>query len=132
MLNFKKKKIEVVKIYNTDITEIMANNREMMQVFINIILNAVDSMDSGGKLSIEIDNNFDDGKNWLSISFKDTGYGIPEDKLNGIFARYYTTKDSGTGLGLAIVERIVSVHNGRISVTSEVGKGTNFVVELPT
>ncbi len=129
--DFKKNEIEVVKIYNAEITEIMANSREMMQVFINIILNAVDSMDKGGRLLIEIDSKFDDGKNWLSVSFEDTGYGISENKLNEIFARYYTTKSAGTGLGLAIVERIVSVHNGMISVKSQVGKGTKFVVDLP-
>jgi signal transduction histidine kinase/DNA-binding response OmpR family regulator len=126
-----RKEIEVAKIYPVEMPEIMVNDREMLQVFINIILNAVDSMDRGGRLAIEVDKIFDDGRNWASISFKDTGHGIPEDKLNNIFNRYYTTKKTGTGLGLAIVERIVAVHNGRISVSSEVNQGTNFVIDLP-
>jgi len=130
-VDLNRKEIEVAKIYPAQMPEIMVNDREMLQVFINIILNAVDSMDRGGRLTIEVDKIFDDGKNWASISFKDTGYGIPEDKLNEIFNRYYTTKRTGTGLGLAIVERIVSVHNGRISVSSKVNQGTNFVIDLP-
>jgi len=130
-IDLKNMEIEVVKIYAADMPEIMVNDREMLQVFINIILNAVDSMDRGGRLTIEIDRISDDKENWARISFKDTGHGIPEDKINGIFARYYTTKKTGTGLGLPIVERIVSVHNGRISVSSEVNVGTEFVIELP-
>jgi signal transduction histidine kinase/CheY-like chemotaxis protein/putative methionine-R-sulfoxide reductase with GAF domain len=130
-IDLKNKEIEVVKIYAADMPEIMINDHEMLQVFVNIILNAVDSMDKGGRLTIEVDKILDDKKNWARISLKDSGHGIPEDKLNGIFARYYTTKKTGTGLGLAIVERIVSVHNGRISVSSEVNVGTEFVIELP-
>ncbi len=129
--DLKNKEIEVVKIYDSQMPEISVNDREMLQVFINIILNAVDSMDRGGTLTIETNKVFDDGKNWAGISFKDTGHGIPEDKLNEIFNRYYTTKKTGTGLGLAIVQRIVAVHNGRLSVSSEENKGTNFIVELP-
>ncbi|UCE67700.1 MAG: response regulator [Candidatus Zixiibacteriota bacterium] len=130
-IDLKNKEIEVVKIYESHMPEISVNDREMLQVFINIILNAVDSMDKGGRLTIEINKVFDDGRNWARISFMDTGYGIPDDKLNEIFNRYYTTKKTGTGLGLAIVERIVAIHNGRLSVSSEVDKGTNFVIELP-
>ncbi len=129
--DLKNKEIEVVKIYESQMPEISLNDHEMLQVFINIILNAVDSMDRGGRLTIEINRVFDDGKNWAGISFMDTGHGIPEDKLNEIFNRYYTTKKTGTGLGLAIVERIVAVHNGRLSVSSEVNRGTNFIIELP-
>jgi signal transduction histidine kinase/DNA-binding response OmpR family regulator/putative methionine-R-sulfoxide reductase with GAF domain len=130
-VDLKNRDIEVVKLYAAQMPEISVNDREMLQVFINIILNAVDSMDSGGRLVIEMDKVTDEGKNWARISFTDTGCGIPEDKLNEIFARYYTTKSSGTGLGLPIVERIVSVHDGKISVTSEENKGTKFVIELP-
>jgi signal transduction histidine kinase/CheY-like chemotaxis protein len=111
-IDLKNKNIDVAKIYAASMPEIMINDHEMLQVFINIILNAVDSMDRGGRLAIEVEKTFDDKNNWARISFKDTGHGIPEDKLNEVFARYFTTKKTGTGLGLAIVERIVSVHNG--------------------
>jgi signal transduction histidine kinase/ActR/RegA family two-component response regulator len=130
-IDLKNKEIDVVKVYESGLPEISVNDNEMLQVFVNIILNAVDSMDRGGKLSIEIERISDDHGNWISIAFIDTGQGIPEEQINDIFTRYYTTKKTGTGLGLAIVERIISVHDGRISVSSKVGTGTRFVVDLP-
>jgi len=108
----------------------MVNDREMYQVFINVLLNAVDSMDSGGTLFLKCDKLEEDGADWLRIGIRDTGCGISEDNLIRIFSRYFTTKSTGTGLGLSIVERIIAVHNGRIDVKSEVGKGTEFTIDL--
>jgi signal transduction histidine kinase len=87
-------------------------------------------MDRGGALTIDVQEIAEDGQNWLRIKIEDTGAGISEDDLGRIFTRYYTTKQSGTGLGLAIVERIILVHNGRISVNSKVGEGTTFMIDL--
>ena len=124
------KRIKVVKKYASELPSVMVNDREMYQVFVNVLLNAVDSMDSGGTLSLKCEKYADDGGEWLRVSIKDTGGGISEDNLSRIFERYYTTKSTGTGLGLAIVERIVAVHNGRIDVKSEIGKGTIFRIDL--
>jgi signal transduction histidine kinase/DNA-binding response OmpR family regulator len=110
---------------------VMVNDREMYQVFINVILNAVDSMEMGGKLGIECGLLAENADLWLRIRIEDSGCGIPEENVHRIFDRYYTTKQTGTGLGLAIVDRIVSVHNGRIDVQSAVGKGTTFTIDLP-
>lgn len=129
--DLKNREIQVAKVYESGLPEVSVNDREMLQVFVNIILNAVDSMNRGGKLSIETERLSDDHGNWISVAFNDTGHGIPEDRINEIFTRYYTTKKTGTGLGLAIVERIISVHDGRISVSSEVNEGTSFVIDLP-
>lgn len=124
------KGIHVFKDYGTDHPGVMVNEAEMFQVFINILQNAVDSMDRGGILTINVQEIAEDGQKWLRVKIEDTGVGISEEDLGKIFARYYTTKQTGTGLGLAIAERIILVHNGRISVNSKVGKGTTIMIDL--
>ncbi len=126
----KNKEIKIVREYEPGLPSVMVNEREMYQVFVNIILNAVDSMETGGTLGLKCELVSNDGENWIRLHVEDTGCGIPEDNLNRIFDRYFTTKQSGTGLGLAIVERIISVHNGKINVKSEVGKGTAITIDL--
>jgi signal transduction histidine kinase/DNA-binding response OmpR family regulator len=128
--DLKNKEIKLIKEFQPGLPSVMVNEREMYQVFVNIVLNAVDSMETGGTLRLgcaRIENQ--DGE-LLRLQFEDTGCGIPEDNLNRIFDRYFTTKQTGTGLGLAIVERIISVHNGKIEVKSEVGKGTTITIDL--
>ena len=128
--DLKNKEIKLIKEFQPGLPSVMVNEREMYQVFVNIVLNAVDSMETGGTLRLgcaRIENQEGD---WLRLQFEDTGCGIPEDNLNRIFDRYFTTKQTGTGLGLAIVERIISVHNGKIDVKSEVGKGTTITIDL--
>jgi signal transduction histidine kinase/DNA-binding response OmpR family regulator len=129
--DLKNKEIQVAKSFSPGLPSVMINEREMYQVFINIVLNAVDSMEVGGRLGLKCEILTDDGRDWLRVLFEDNGCGIPEDDIHRIFERYFTTKQTGTGLGLSIVERIVSVHNGRINVQSKVGKGTVFTIDLP-
>ncbi|KAA3630981.1 MAG: PAS domain S-box protein [Calditrichaeota bacterium] len=102
---------------------------QIEQVFLNIILNAMDAMSQGGELTIKSYKN--DG--YVYISFKDNGVGIPEKELDSIFLPFFTTKDvgKGTGLGLSISYGIIEEHGGTISVTSQVGKGSIFTVKLP-
>ena len=126
----KAKNIEIVKNYLHDNPSVMANENEMLQLFINILQNAIDSMDKGGTLTLDVQIFAEDDQRWLRIQISDTGVGIPEGDLAKIFARYYTTKQGGTGLGLAIAERIIIVHSGRISVNSKVGEGTTFMIDL--
>jgi signal transduction histidine kinase/DNA-binding response OmpR family regulator len=129
--DMQKKKVELVQDFEQRLPTVMVNEREMYQVFVNILLNAVDSMEVGGRLTLRCKMVSEDGRVWLRVQFEDTGCGIAEENLNKIFERYFTTKQTGTGLGLAIVDRIISVHNGRIDVQSKVGKGTVFTVDLP-
>jgi signal transduction histidine kinase len=68
---------------------------------------------------------------YVSIEFRDTGSGIPPDKLENIFTEFTTTKGSGLGLGLAIANRIITAHNGTLAIESEVGKGTMITIKLP-
>ena len=92
-----------------------------------VVQNAFAAMSEGGKLGITSKNQGD----FISLRIKDNGCGIPEDKLSKIFEPYYTTKASGTGLGLTLVYKIMKEHNGDIHVKSELGKGTEFILDFP-
>jgi signal transduction histidine kinase len=104
---------------------------QIERVFINMIVNAADAMDGNGKLDLA--TRFDPVDQYIEVEFKDTGHGIVKENLEKIFDPFFTTKDTGhgVGLGLAISFGIIKEHNGTISVESEVGKGTTFVVRLP-
>lgn len=93
----------------------------------NLVLNAMDAMPNGGTLTLRTRRDF--GK--VIVEIADTGSGLTREECERIFTPYYTSKQHGTGLGLAIVQSIVSDHGGRISVQSEPGRGTTFIIEMP-
>ena len=105
--------------------------KQIHQVFLNLTLNAVQAMPGGGTLSIRTDRvNRGDGV-WIRIGISDTGPGIPQQILDKIFTPFFTTKAKGTGLGLAICHKLITQHHGNITVRSEDGTGTEFVIFLP-
>jgi len=101
---------------------------ELREVFVNLIVNAVDAMPKGGQLFITCRCN--DGR--LQLTFKDNGMGMPEDVRQKIFEPFFSTKGAhGTGLGLSVSYSIIERHEGSISVLSAPGKGTEFTIDLP-
>jgi len=123
--------IQVVRELDPSEPVAIADDSQLQQVFINIILNAVDAMQERGTLAVTTGH--DDASQEVFVRFTDNGCGIPPEIREAIFDPFFTTKapGRGTGLGLAVASRIVEAHRGRIEVESEVGQGTIFTVVLP-
>lgn len=100
---------------------------KLYRMLLNLMKNSIDAIEMGGKIMLE--GRLEGDK--FIISFSDNGKGIPSELLNKIFEEGFTTKPEGTGLGLPMVKRIVEMHKGKISVHSQVGKGTTVIIELP-
>ncbi|MGP0566588.1 MULTISPECIES: ATP-binding protein [unclassified Nitrospina] len=113
-----------------NLPKVKAKPEELQQVFLNIVRNAVQAMEGKGTLTIKTFQQ----NGTVTVSIRDTGPGIAEEHLTRIFDPFFTTKEqgSGTGLGLNIVHRVVEKYGGHIDVKSQVGKGTTFIINLPT
>jgi two-component system NtrC family sensor kinase len=124
--------IEIVRHYGEDLPQIQADQLQLQQVVMNIILNAADAMDGKGVLTLETTGSRK-GES-IDIRISDTGCGIAPENLDRIFDPFFTTKDvgHGTGLGLSVSYGIIQAHHGDISVSSTPGTGSRFVVTLPT
>lgn len=107
--------------------KIMADPDKMRQVFLNILLNAIQSIESEGEVRIEgaIENGT------VTVAIEDTGCGMTEEQLRQVFLPFFTTKEKGTGLGLAIAAKIVEAHGGRVEADSKAGGGSRFTIYLP-
>jgi PAS domain S-box-containing protein len=113
-----------------DIPMIKVNPDQIQQVFLNLMLNAIDAMPYGGKLNISMKKA---GRAFVEVMFSDTGSGMDESMLSKVFDPFFTTKTlgKGTGLGLSICYGIVREHDGTITVKSKKGEGTAFTIRLP-
>lgn len=110
-----------------------ADESQLQQAFMNLLLNAVEAVGNNGALTIATDMVVGaDGARRLKISIQDTGMGITPDNLAHLFEPFFTTKKNGTGLGLSITRRIVEEHRGVIEVESEPGRGSTFIISLLT
>jgi two-component system, NtrC family, sensor kinase len=109
--------------------QVMGNPRNLQQVFLNLILNAIQAMPEGGRITVRgaVENDF------VRVDVSDNGCGIPREHLDKVFDPFFTSKENGegTGLGLSVSYGIVEKHGGRITVESELGEGTTFSVFLP-
>jgi two-component system sensor histidine kinase HydH len=112
-----------------DVKPVLGDRDRLNQVFINLMLNAVQSMDKGGRLTVGARNS--DGGDSVIVTVRDTGCGISQENMPQLFYPYFTTKSGGTGIGLAISQKIVSDHRGSIKIDSSPGRGTTVTVELP-
>ncbi len=130
---FRAKNIKLIKEYPPDLPGICLDGNQMKQVFVNLIINGIEAMPREGKFTISIRQvKHDNGKNALRLFFKDTGHGIPADKIKNVFDPFYTTKAKGnTGLGLSISKGIIDMHGGIIYAESPGEQGANFIIELP-
>jgi signal transduction histidine kinase len=99
------------------------------RAFLNLFINAVQAMPDGGLITVSTFLAAEEKKK-VVISIEDTGIGITEEKLSMIFTPFYTDKNRGTGLGLAIAKNIIEQHDGTITVESEAGKGSAFIITL--
>jgi len=123
--------IEVIKNLDAELPYILGDNSQLQQVFINVILNAVQAMKEIGTLTINTSH--DKNNDMVVIEISDTGCGIPEEMIDRIFDPFFTTKEvgEGTGLGLSIAYGIVTKHHGRMRVKSKVGEGSTFTIKIP-
>jgi two-component system NtrC family sensor kinase len=118
--------IEIEKQYGKT-PQIIGDFAQLQQSFMNLILNASEAMENGGKLTIKTQL----AEGMVEIEFIDTGKGIPKENLTKIFEPFFTTKQKGTGLGLSVVFGIINRHQGEIEIKSDIGKGTIFTIRLP-
>jgi signal transduction histidine kinase/iron only hydrogenase large subunit-like protein len=119
--------IKIKKSFDQGPQTIVADETQLKQVFLNIILNAAQAMEGNGKLTIS--TIFD--KKQIKIKIADTGPGIPPEVMGKLFSPFFTTKEKGTGLGLAISYGIIEGHQGKIDVETDLGKSSTFVITLP-
>ncbi|MDQ3367473.1 MAG: ATP-binding protein [Myxococcota bacterium] len=126
--------IELRVRIDDQLPEIAGDPESLMQVFLNLGQNALQAMPDGGTLEILTTRRRRSRLGYgqfAEVRFRDTGVGIPRDKLKKLFIPFYTTKQKGTGLGLAISHRIINQHGGTIEVRSTIGQGSTFSVFLP-
>jgi len=122
-------KVEVIKELDPSLPKLTADPSQLQQVCTNLVVNAIQAMPQGGKLTIRI--SLDKGQ--LKMEVQDTGYGISPDNMRKLFTPFFSTKKKvkGVGLGLAVSYGIIQRHRGKIDVQSTEGKGSNFTVYLP-
>jgi two-component system NtrC family sensor kinase len=123
--------IEMVRDLQQDLPLLILDPSQISRVFMNMIINAAEAMKDGGRLTLA--TRFLPDDQCVEVQFSDTGQGIAPENMDRIFDPFFTTKETGhgVGLGLAISHGIVAEHKGTISVVSQVGKGTTFVIRLP-
>ena len=123
----KDRRILVERTYAREVPLVLVDEVQVKQVFFNVLKNALQAMDDGGIL--ELESGVSDRFAWMAI--EDNGCGMDSGQLSSIYEPYHTTKSEGTGLGMMIVQRIMRDHGGEISINSEPGKGTRFILRFP-
>jgi signal transduction histidine kinase len=117
----------IIKEISEHLPEVIADSAMLYQAFLNILINAFQSLKNKGSITIQI--KYDSSS--IVINFIDSGEGIPEEILKKIWSPFFTTKDTGTGLGLGIVKNMIEAHNGTITITNMEPQGANVEITLP-
>jgi two-component system NtrC family sensor kinase len=135
----RKQKVGVVKDLRENLPPVMGDPDQLQQVFLNLLLNAIQSMPKGGTLHLSASSKtiskegLKEGQRpYMEICVEDTGIGMEREIIENIFNPFFTTKDTGTGLGLMVTQGIIQDHEGWVDVASEIGKGSVFKVYLPS
>lgn len=126
-LQARKQGVEIVIRLDESVGEILLDESKIRQILLNLMVNALQAMPDGGRLTVASERVRDD---WV-LTISDTGVGITPENQEKLFGLFFTTREDGVGLGLAIVERLVKDHDGTISVDSEPGQGTCFELHFP-
>ena len=121
--------LRIVREFAANLPSIWVDSERITQALLNVCLNAIAAMESGGALTIT--TQIGKQSDTVEIAIADTGSGISADDLPKVFDPFFTTKASGTGLGLALIRKIIDHHEGTISIQSQLGKGTTVTIDLP-
>jgi len=122
--------IKIIRDFDHALPETMADPMQLQQIFLNLMLNAIEAMPAGGALAVK--TSYDAVMNSVNIAIADTGQGIEQSMLDRIFEPFFTTKRKGSGLGLAVTRRLIEQHGGDVYVESSPEKGTVFNISLRT
>jgi len=123
------RKVDIINETSIDSSSISGDDKQLKQVFLNIIKNAFDALSDGGKLFLQ--TSWDMHEGFVRVTIRDTGAGMDEQTVTNLFDPFFTTKESGTGLGMFISKKIIDNHGGRIEIQSEPERGTTVTVLLP-
>ena len=120
--------IEIIRYLDSDLPSVMLHSDSLQASLINLVKNALEAMESGGELVVRTYST----PRGVALDLIDTGCGMDDSTALHMFEPFYSTKNGGSGLGLPTARKIIEAHGGRISVQSEVGRGTKFMLEFPT
>jgi signal transduction histidine kinase len=121
--------IEVVRAYDAACPEALLDARELRKAFLNLVLNGLEALTAGGRLTVT--TAYAAETRTVMVTIEDTGAGMSEETLSRMFDLFFTTKPQGTGLGMALARSVIDLHAGALSISSAPGKGTRVTVRLP-
>ena len=121
--------MEVLRAYDPACPDALLDARELRKAFLNLVLNGMEALSRGGRLTVTTVLNAE--TRTVTITIEDTGAGMSEETLSRMFDLFFTTKPQGTGLGMALARSVVDLHAGELTINSTVGKGTRVAVRLP-
>jgi len=121
--------IEIARAYDAACPDAMLDARELRKAFLNLVINGLESLREGGRLSVSTAYSAD--THTVTIVIEDTGHGMSEETLSRIFDLFFTTKPQGTGLGMALARSVIDLHGGALTIHSALGKGTRVTIRLP-
>jgi len=130
-LEIKDKQIKFSLELSPDISQIQADEDQVRQILMNVIINAIQAISKEGEIKIKTEKALLKGESAIKLIIEDSGVGIPERDFTQIFDPFFSTKEKGSGLGLSIAYKLIEAHQGEIKVESKEGEGTKFVIFLP-